>query len=281
MGDLHEAEEYFDIPDVESLSLSEKGGSNELLEEEKVWVQALDAARREAGIAAPNKFMLASFAIQAKGDLKKALKRMGNFNNAVEQYRLNEISTEDATAWAKVVFPKVYYSAGENKNGIFMYGARGTERDTSNVKTEEDWRLVMKNVLLNLQAACPTLSDVRKGCGLILSMKGLSVSQYDRSFEKTTSQLTNNSYPTKVKEIYLVDAPSWVGMLISAAKLVVPAKVLRRIKNMSEAELPQHIEPSQLPPDLGGSATEDWFTLRDRRLQLHSKAVVELEGALG
>lgn len=74
---------------------------------------------------------------------------------------LQNSSCLNGDAFRSRSFPTMNYGAGENKDGLFVYGARGAERDISKMKSEEDWRYLLKNMLINIQSATPTLSDVR------------------------------------------------------------------------------------------------------------------------
>lgn len=81
-----------------------------------------------------------------------------------------------------------------------------------------------------------------------------------------------------MKVIYMLNPPSFFGVLLGFAKMLFSAKALSRIKTMPTEELSQYIEQAQLPPDLGGTCTEDWFDQREQRYAVHNRSVLELAG---
>mmetsp|Transcript_46980 Transcript_46980/g.110646 ORF Transcript_46980/g.110646 Transcript_46980/m.110646 type:complete len:269 (-) Transcript_46980:135-941(-) len=254
--------------------------SNELLPEEREWVHALDIAAREAGLTAPNKYWLCMFAIQAKGDVKKALKRIANWQKIEEEYKLSQVSSEAASNWARATFPNIMFCVGKNKEHQHCMGMRPSWFDPKKLKTEEDWRLYLKNIALNLQSMSPTLSHVRRGMCSIVDQKGAGWANFDRAVEKRKSLLYQDAFPIKVKQAFVVNPPFLVSMLFKIAKLFVSAKILRRVVFVSAEELMQRFGMALLPPELGGTNTDDFFEWRELYVQQFDRSVLEVEGSL-
>mmetsp|Transcript_16617 Transcript_16617/g.39965 ORF Transcript_16617/g.39965 Transcript_16617/m.39965 type:complete len:80 (+) Transcript_16617:156-395(+) len=62
-------------------------------------------------------------------------------------------------------------------------------------------------------------------------------------------------------------------------RLFMKKKIMDRFVLVSSDKLDQHYDASALPPELGGTLSEDWPTIRARGLARYRQSVLELEAA--
>mmetsp|Transcript_28078 Transcript_28078/g.56600 ORF Transcript_28078/g.56600 Transcript_28078/m.56600 type:complete len:98 (-) Transcript_28078:238-531(-) len=76
------------------------------------------------------------------------------------------------------------------------------------------------------------------------------------------SALYQDCFPCRIKKFVVVDPPLFMHALVGIARLVVKAKLIKRIVFTSSDKLHEHFDAAMLPPELGGTRTEDFFAER-------------------
>jgi len=150
--------------------------------------------------------------------------------------------------------------------------------DPSLIKTEQDWRYVVKTITLNLHAANPTISHVRNGIANIAKMTGVGFKNISPSVERKMSAVYQDAFPVRIKEIYMVDPPSILHWILKVASLFLKKKIMERVHPIPADQMVQFWDAASVPPDLGGTLTEDFFEMRTRGLALYRQSVAEMEG---
>jgi len=254
---------------------------NELSEEEQVWMAQLAEAAKAEGLTIDSRFMLASFAIVGKGDIKKSLKRVRNWNKVNELYKLKETTEAEATKWMVDTMSQFMICVGTDKEGLGGYGVHLGSFTPSVVKTEYDERCIIRAMADNMRSNTPTIAEVRKGAFTFTNMEGIGWGNISMSLEKKISSVYQDAYPFKMKKTYLVNPPSFLFVLLHAARLFIKKKLIDRIQTCKPEDLPKYFDQSQIPESLGGGMKQSYWDRRAENLKVHRASVAEMESGHG
>jgi len=264
-----------------TMSSNEMLVGNELSEEEKGWMKALEEAARAEGVKWDSRFMLASFAIVTKGDVKKGLKRMKNWNKVSEQYDFKNVSEAEGTKWMQENMGQFMVCVGTDKTGYNGYGVHLGSFQPSVVKTDYDEKCIIRAVADNMRSNTPTLAHVRRGNFMFADMKGYGWANLSLSLDKKISSVYQDSYPIKVKRIFMVNPPSFLFALMELAKVFIKKKLLERVAPVRPEGLAEYFEGDQIPAYLGGGFTQDFWQRREDSIKIHRASVAEVESGSG
>mmetsp|Transcript_17958 Transcript_17958/g.40311 ORF Transcript_17958/g.40311 Transcript_17958/m.40311 type:complete len:274 (+) Transcript_17958:47-868(+) len=255
-------------------------GENELTEEEKGWAATLQLQAQKDGILIENTFMLHAFALLGKGDLKKGLFRAKHWNEICAQWGLRETAQDAATAWMRnSTFEEFFLTAGRDEEGrLMMCTKMATFIPKDSLKTDEDWRFIMRALSDNMRAMTPTLRDVRNGACIVSWMKGYGWRNVNPSVERKLASIYQDSYPVKMKRIVVIDPPLIFRAVMKVFSVFMKKKLIDRIVLMSEEEVRSgnKLPLDQTSADLGGSMKENWWDVRASRLATHHASVQAL-----
>jgi len=124
------------------------------------------------------------------------------------------------------------------------------------------------------QIATEPLNAWRNGNVMVLDMKNAGWHNVDFSAKgREISKMVQGTFPTRIRSLLLVNCGALIGALTTAAKLVLPRKLMKRVKHVNIEELQQIIPPQYLLPQYGGQSVE-------YGLPEHYKEVMEYEERL-
>jgi len=107
------------------------------------------------------------------------------------------------------------------------------------------------------QLGTEPLSSWRNGNVMILDMKNVGWNNVDFSSKgREISRMVQGMFPTRIRALFLVNCGPLVSALSTAAKLVLPGKMMKRVKHISVEDLKDLIPPQYLLPQYGGQSRE-------------------------
>jgi len=255
---------------------------NAISDEEKKWMDQIEAAAKAEGLTVDNRYMLASFAIVAKGDVSKAIKRIKNWNTICDTHRVKDVTEEQATAWIKGTMPELFYATGRDDEGRTGNGIRQGKIQPKKVESAEDVRMFVRVLGDNLRANACTLEEVRRGSFFMGDMSEMKWENFSFKLQKKIAGVIQDGYPIKLKRIILVNPPSFFFALLKLLALVMKKKIIDRIKPIQMSEVPTLLtDPNSIPAHMGGGMTQDFYEKRANQLKIWRASVAELEGGGG
>mmetsp|Transcript_41114 Transcript_41114/g.97544 ORF Transcript_41114/g.97544 Transcript_41114/m.97544 type:complete len:259 (+) Transcript_41114:55-831(+) len=254
--------------------------NNVLTEEEMMWMHELEAAAHKAGLQSPGKFWMASAALVGKGDVKKGLKRIKNWQQLEEKYKLSEIDRDECKAFVLGKLPEALHAMGNSTEGHMSFALWFGGFHPSKVTNEQELRYWMRGCQMTFQICCPTISAVRRGMVLTLWCQDMGVGNLSLSLEQKVSALYQDAMPIKIKQVIVVDPPGIFGILKGIASLFLKKKLMDRVLLTEKDKLTNIFPPSSVSARLGGANTEEFFTWHERQWNQYLQSVEELERTL-
>eukprot|EP00091_Calanus_sinicus_P003494 TRINITY_DN13663_c0_g1_i1.p1 TRINITY_DN13663_c0_g1~~TRINITY_DN13663_c0_g1_i1.p1 ORF type:complete len:129 (+),score=32.16 TRINITY_DN13663_c0_g1_i1:134-520(+) len=83
-------------------------------------------------------------------------------------------------------------------------------------------------------------------------MSNSKYSNFDYDLSQEMLTLLKGCYPARLKKVLIVTAPLWFKAPFKVLRLFVREKLRDRVFTVSTPQLLLHVDPSALPPDLGG-----------------------------
>lgn len=157
-----------------------------------------------------------------------------------DKYKLDEISSNEASEWLHRKLGHMMINVGNDKDGFVGYGVHYGQFFPSVIETDEDERLLIKAVADNMRCISPNIATVRRGTFLMGDAKDMSFQNFSVSLEQVSptpllgpkkapnklawgavdiqsmsffhreqklSSVYQDSFPVKVKKMYMVDPP--------------------------------------------------------------------------
>ncbi|GMH74230.1 hypothetical protein TrST_g14007 [Triparma strigata] len=273
----------FEEPPAVALSLAKptaegctapSAAAHTLSPEEVRWCQDLKTALDFAGIAHPNgdDFMIAQFAIVAKGNVDKAVQRIANYNRIVAgefQYKTEEAMNSEALAFMDRQFPGMIHVCKQASGSPVTIAANMVKFLPGSVEwNDENWRAFVHDFMLEVDAANCDLEEVRKGIVYLQDGKGMGWKNFSVELEKRATCLYQDNYPVKFKRFYIVEAGVIIIAIIQICRLFMSKKLMSRMVSTSQADLYNvyGFQPSFLPQLFGGTHDENFETWLAARL---------------
>eukprot|EP00282_Hemiselmis_andersenii_P023697 CAMPEP_0171998704 /NCGR_PEP_ID=MMETSP1041-20130122/1383_1 /TAXON_ID=464988 /ORGANISM="Hemiselmis andersenii, Strain CCMP439" /LENGTH=277 /DNA_ID=CAMNT_0012652105 /DNA_START=96 /DNA_END=925 /DNA_ORIENTATION=- len=230
------------------MSSNEMLVGNEMSEEEKGWMSALEEAAKAEGVSWDSRFFLASVAIVTKGDVKKGLLRLRNWKKVCEQYDFKNVGEKHGTQWIKDHANSLVFSVGQDKNGCNGYGVNLGSFLPSVLKTDYEMQCYLRAVADNMRHNTPTLAHVRRGSFFFVELKGYGWRNFSMTLDKKVTSVYQDAYPIKVKKILIVNPPalSLFVAIKEICKVFVKKKTIDRVAPVRRASPPCSLTP--LPP---------------------------------
>lgn len=142
-----------------------------------------------------------------------------------------------------------YYPLGRTKN--FERIVLGTR-----TKTNEHFDTLNYAQSLLLCSEILNRYDTNTGCIFINIFSDFDVSDYKRLLPGkmlTAMNLFFNVYPCRIRDIYVFNAPSYIGVVMNLVKPAFKAKIFQRIRLLKEDELYSYIDRDYFPKEYEGS----------------------------
>lgn len=217
-------------------------------------------------------FFLLQLAIVSKGKVPKAIKRMTKYVSFKTQFRLDKFSYEEANQWAATTFPGVVEGTGRRDVHSRVASCLDYSKFyPSKIRSEDDWSLLCKFFLGNMEASVTSLADARNGAVYLAQCNGISWSNFSMDMEHKLSKLYQESYPIKLKSIAMTNGGWLVNAFIGMCKWFLSKKIADRLVTCEESDLVgsesntlryfENLDP--LPPMFGGTFKESyssWFS---------------------
>ncbi|OQR75951.1 tyrosine-protein phosphatase non-receptor type 9-like [Tropilaelaps mercedesae] len=114
-------------------------------------------------------------------------------------------------------------------------------------------RTTLAGVVYQLDVALENPLTQRDGIVFVYNMAGSRYEHFDYELCQKILQLLKGAYPARLKKVLIVGAPLWFRAPFKILRLFVREKLRDRVMIVSQAQLVQHIPPSSLPIELGGT----------------------------
>lgn len=236
---------------------------------EALSARRLRARARAEGLAASD-FELLQHAIVARGDTGKALRRMRRLADLRARYRTEEL--EPAAVLAAV---RAYADSG------FLLGAGSDEEgrgyllvdyaafNPAELDCEEKWRLHVAASLLVLDAvAGDSLRTMRSGAVIVADCYNSGWRNFSAATQRSFIELYQQTYPTTIAGLAIVDAPVVVRTFISLCRGMLTRKMMAKIRQVPKHDLPTvlPLPSTKLPLAFGGDvgSADVVMSLKDR-----------------
>ncbi|GMH60250.1 hypothetical protein TL16_g03009 [Triparma laevis f. inornata] len=252
-----------------------------LTAEEVRWCQDLKIALDFAGIAPPNgdDYMIAQFAIIAKGKTDKAVQRIENYNRIIVGgfgYNTAEAENSEAFGFLNRQFPGLYGPCYQAAGQPVTMWSESKKYIPGNIDWNDDtWKSFVHDFILFLDACNCDLEEARTGMVCIQGLKGVGWKNFSAEIEKRATCLYENNYPAKFKRFYIIDAGIITNAILGICRLFVSKKIMDRMVTTSLADLfnVYGFNQSTLPPLFGGAHIEDYEAWSSGRLARRAESI--------
>ncbi|GMI01038.1 hypothetical protein TrLO_g481 [Triparma laevis f. longispina] len=252
-----------------------------LTSEEVTWCKDLKVALDFAGITPPDggDFMLAQFAIIAKGKTDKAVQRIENYNRIIVnefQYKTEEAVNSEACGYLNNQFPGMMQPCFQSPGSPITLASDVTKYIPGNVDwNNKTWKTLVNDFMLLLDANNCDLEEARKGTVFVQDLKGVGWKNFSAEVEKRATCLYQDNYPAKFKKFYMVDAGIIMNAILGICRLFVNKKLMDRMVSTSQEDLfgVHGVKQNELPALFGGSHHEDYDTWLMGRLARRAESV--------
>eukprot|EP00638_Chattonella_subsalsa_P001111 CAMPEP_0117763182 /NCGR_PEP_ID=MMETSP0947-20121206/18462_1 /TAXON_ID=44440 /ORGANISM="Chattonella subsalsa, Strain CCMP2191" /LENGTH=297 /DNA_ID=CAMNT_0005584793 /DNA_START=52 /DNA_END=942 /DNA_ORIENTATION=- len=243
--------------DKSFVEVKENDEAGQLSEEElKCATELKKTVEESADLPNQSDFMYVQYAIVAKGDTKKALRRLKKTVSFLDSYKIEEISSLQAVDWMESAFPDFIFAAEDDNLGRPILCMRYRAFSPKAVKTEQDMKYMLKGFLDMIEASTNDFDYTRRGCIFIADCGNIGWSNFSEEIERTFANLYQDAYPLRFEDMYMLDAPVLMKVLIQICSIFIKKKLRDRMHLMSLEQF-QQIETfgeqgGALPPQLGG-----------------------------
>lgn len=188
--------------------------------EELQWAREIKtAATAEEGLEARSDFEYLHHAIVAKGNVKKALKRIERLQAFREQYDLKGFEEDEPGKLLRAcndMFPAFLGAIGVDDGGRAVQFCEYKNFDPKALKGEKEWRDMMGSFYYMFQAMNAYPDAIRKGIVFACLCKGMGWKNFSLEVEKRAAEFYQDAYPVRMKHIYLIEAPMIVSLFSTA-----------------------------------------------------------------
>jgi len=113
---------------------------------------------------------------------------------------------------------------------------------------------VLQCVVFQLDVALEEIETQRNGLVFVYNMSNSKYSNFDYDLSQKMLTLLKGCYPARLKKVLIVTAPLWFKAPFKVLRLFVREKLRDRVFTVSTPQLLLHVDPTALPPDLGGTS---------------------------
>ena len=269
------AEDEADFGDLAAISELKAAGKDSrwtLTDTETAWAKELKEALAKEGVDPPaSDFELAHFAIVSKGNTKKGVKRVSNYNKHVKpEYSYTQEEAAQALGFMNRKWPGVIPTCGKSPNGgpmlccdVIPY-VPGTLGSPKTPEGAAEWKSMMLEVVLFFHCTASNLDECRTGMTMITQCKGTGWKNFSLELEHRAAVLYQDAIPCRFAGMPMVNAGLIVRAMLKLCKVFLKKKIADRMIICKQDELmsAHGYSPETLPPVLGGTCTsptyEDW-----------------------
>ena len=281
MADLDE-DDFGDTAAISELQSAGKDSRWTLTDEELIWAKELKQALADSDVELPaTDFELAHFAIVSKGNVKKGVKRVTNYNKLVKpEYSYTADEAAKAIGFMNAKWPGMIPQCGKAPNGGPMLIADVNPYlpgDLKAPKTPEgaaEWKAMMLEMVLFFHCCASDLDECRRGMTMVTQCKGMGWKNFSLELEHRAAVLYQDAIPCRFAGMPMVNAGPIVRAMLALCKVFLKKKIADRIVSCKQDDLVKKhgFAPESLPPLLGGTCTsptyEEWA-----RAQLEAREV--------
>merc|ERR1719334_540567 len=196
---------------------------------------------------------LVRYVIGTKLRIEVAERRFLNLKKREQEYALHGVALHQVRDELK---KKCYLLCGRDLKGATIVGF--SIRNWN--KKEMDISVMMKSLMVWVDALSTDLHVCRNGIVILFDMNGLNKENLSLDLEKVFIKAFQDCYPLRIRQFLVVDAPIIVRGALQLGKLVLSKKLSSRIMSVKSTEgtstLWNHVHPSQVPQCIGGSYNE-------------------------
>eukprot|EP00092_Neocalanus_flemingeri_P001562 GFUD01001664.1.p1 GENE.GFUD01001664.1~~GFUD01001664.1.p1 ORF type:complete len:742 (+),score=116.54 GFUD01001664.1:253-2478(+) len=120
--------------------------------------------------------------------------------------------------------------------------------------SEVTHQTVLQCVVFQLDVALEEIETQRNGLVFVYNMSSSKYSNFDYDLSQKMLTLLKGCYPARLKKVLIVTAPLWFKAPFKVLRLFVREKLRDRVFTVSTPQLLLHVDPTALPPDLGGTS---------------------------
>lgn len=232
------------------------------------WAAELKAAALDAGVALPeNDYDLALFALVAKGDAQKGVRRLARFNANVSKFGLDVSADGSASArYFHEVVPGYVQAAGTDSFGRPVVALTGKAMVPEAMGGDARYAQACTDLV---HAVTSDLNLARRGYIVLYDCSNVSRANLSISVPRMELELFQNSFACKPKLFLLVDAPRIVRLFAKAVVATcLSTKMRNRIRFVSSAELKESglIGQDSLPESFGGTYKLEYAEWQEQAL---------------
>jgi hypothetical protein len=232
-----------------------------LTDEEKGWAMAIKKAMMEedtALAAQVTDMEYAQHAIVAKEKVPKALKRIKRLHAFKEAHGIQDKYSLDGAMESiqkfEALSPGVISSFGQSENGRYVFVMLYREFIANNYRNKEDWDNCFAAFFYLFEAMQPDIYSIREGLAMIADCEGMGWKNFSLEMEKNATALYQDSYPARIKELTMLNAP---GILRAMYVLIAPFlnKKVKEVFHMTGKveDVQSRFPKDALPTTLGGT----------------------------
>merc|ERR1719295_2394944 len=196
---------------------------------------------------------LVRYVIGTKLRIEVAERRFLNLKKREQEYALHSVALHQVRDELK---KKCYLLCGRDLKGATIVGF--SIRNWN--KKEMDISVMMKSLMVWVDALSTDLHVCRNGIVILFDMNGLNKENLSLDLEKVFIKAFQDCYPLRIRQFLVVDAPIIVRGALQLGKLVLSKKLSSRIMSVKSTEgtgtLWNHVHSSQVPPCIGGTYNE-------------------------
>jgi len=251
---------------ISELKAAGKDSRWTLTDQEAAWAKDLKQALEEAGVEPPaTDFELAHFAIISKGNAKKGVKRISNYNALVKpEYSYTQEEGLKAVGFMNSKWPGCIPTCGKAPSGGPMLCFDIIPYVPSQLEGEAEWKQMMLELVLFFHCCSSDLDECRIGMTLITQCKGMGWSNFSLELEKRAAVLYQDAIPCRFAGMPCVNAGPILRACLKLCKLFLKQKIADRVLICRQDDLvgKYGYSPDSLPPLLGGTCAkptyEEW-----------------------
>jgi hypothetical protein len=264
--------EFGDVEAMAELKSAGKDSRWSLTGQEMTWAKELKAALSKQGVEPPaSDFELAHFAIVSKGDLKKGVKRVSNYNKLIKP--LYSYTMEEGLrtiGFMNRKWPGCLLTCGKAPNGSPIVCCDvnpylpGQLKKPSTPEGEAEWKEMMLELVLLFHCSASNLDECRSGMTFITQCKGMGWKNFSLELEHRAAVLYQDAIPCRFAGMPCVNAGPILRVMLALCKVFLKKKIADRIIVCKQADLitKHSFAPESLPALLGGTCEkptyEEW-----------------------
>eukprot|EP01117_Protostelium_nocturnum_P006234 TRINITY_DN224_c0_g1_i1.p1 TRINITY_DN224_c0_g1~~TRINITY_DN224_c0_g1_i1.p1 ORF type:complete len:575 (-),score=347.29 TRINITY_DN224_c0_g1_i1:53-1777(-) len=222
-------------------------------EENKAWEEMYNQVQKEKSLVIPkSRREILKYLMAKKFNKEKALTVMYSYMNMRQMTLPGDILMVDVERFlrTKAVICPPNARDKEGRKVIF-----GTPRYISTQGGTIMDRA--KGLFYIMEKEIKSVESQKNGFTFVLDMRRARPNSVGRQSMKVLTDVFEDSFPAKFKQVLIVEAPWWFEIAYAITKPFLKPKLTSRVKIVNLNQLQNLIDPQQLPSTLGGKSTFD------------------------